>query len=301
MKIGIMCGGGADRIGLDEMITRGKDLEARGFPTMWIPNVFGNDAITAASVVGSHTQRIALGTAVVPTFPRHPAAIAQQSLTASAACRGRFTLGIGLSHPPVIEKLGLSYDRRAKHMREYMEVLGPLLRGEPAKFHGEEYQVDWTLDVADAEPVPVVIAALGEQMLKLTGRYADGTILWMAGLRAIEEHIVPKLRASASDAGRPEPRVIAGMHTMLTNDAEAGRARVSRLVAMYGHMPSYRAMLDIEGVEDPAHFSLVGDEKTLDAGLQRLRDIGVTELEASLFADDEGTEERTLEYLESRL
>ena len=142
MQIGVMAGGTSNRAGLDDLATRARDLESRGFATMWIPNLFGLDAITASAVVGRETERIELGTAVVPTFPRHPTALAQQALTAGAACRGRFTLGIGLSHPPVIEgMLGLSYARRARHMREYMEVLGPLLRGEPAGFEGEEYRV----------------------------------------------------------------------------------------------------------------------------------------------------------------
>ena len=112
-------------------------LESRGFPTMWIPNVFGLEAITAAAAVGRETEHIELGTAVVPTYPRHPTSLAEQALTASSACRGRFTLGIGLSPPPVIEHMmGLSYARRAAHMREYMAVLGPLLRGEPAASGG---------------------------------------------------------------------------------------------------------------------------------------------------------------------
>jgi F420-dependent oxidoreductase-like protein len=268
---------------------------------MWIPNVFGLDAVTAASAIGRETERIELGTAVVPTYPRHPTALAQQALTAGAACRGRFTLGIGLSHPPVIERMmGLSYARRAAHMREYMEVLGPLLRGEPVKFEGEEFRVDMAIDVPDAQPVPVLIAALGEQMLEIAGRQAAGTILWMAGLRTIERHIAPKLRAAASIAGRPEPRIVAGMHIVLTADAEAANERVSELLKRYGQMPSYRAMLDIEGAEGPADLALVGDEKALDAGLDRLRDLGVSDFEASIVSTDDEAEERTLQYLASR-
>ena len=303
MRIGVMFGGTAHRFGLRDLVARAQDLESRGFPTMWIPNVFSVDAITAASAVGCHTDRIELGTAVVPTYPRHPTALAQQALTAAAACGGgRFTLGIGLSHPPVIERmLGLSYARRAAHMREYMEVLGPLLRGEPAKFEGEEYRVDWALDVPDAEPVPVLIAALGERMLKIAGRYAAGTILWMAGLRTIERHIVPKLREAAREAGRPEPRIVAGMHIVLTANAEATSERISQMLKRYAQMPSYRAMLDIEGEEGPANLALIGDERALDAGLERLRNLGITDFEASLVGTEEGAEERTLEYLASRI
>ncbi|MEE2663856.1 MAG: TIGR03564 family F420-dependent LLM class oxidoreductase [Myxococcota bacterium] len=302
MRIGVMVGGASYRGGLEDLITSARDLESRGFPTMWIPHVFGLDAVTAASAIGRETERIELGTAVVPTYPRHPTALAQQALTAGAATRGRFTLGIGLSHPPVIERMmGLSYARRAEHMREYLEVLCPLLRGEHAKFEGQEYRVDMALALPAGEPVPVLLAALGERMLAIAGRQAAGTILWMAGPRTIEHHIAPKLRAAASEAGRPEPRIVAGMHIVLTPDAEAANEQVGKLLTMYGQMPSYRALLDIEGAEGPADLALVGDERVLDAGLERLRNLGVSDFEASIFATDDGAEERTLQYLQSRL
>ena len=302
MRIGVMFGGTAYRGGLGDLVARAQDLEARGFPTMWVPNVFSVDAITACAVIGCQTERIELGTAVVPTHPRHPTALAQQALTASAAAAGRFTLGIGLSHPAVIERmLGLSYARRSQHMREYMEVLGPLLRGDPVKFEGDEYRVNFGLELADAQPVPVLIAALGDQMLKIAGRHADGTILWMTGPRTIEQHIAPKLRAAAREAGRPSPRIVAGMHIVLTANAAAANQQVSEMLARYRQMPSYRAMLEIEGSDSPTDLALVGDEKVLDAGLQRLRDLGVSDFEASIVSTDDGAEARTLQYLESRL
>ncbi len=297
-----MVGGTSQRVGLEGLIARAVELESRGFATMWIANVFGLDAITAATAIGRETDRIELGTAVVPTYPRHPTALAQQALTAGVACGGRFTLGIGLSHPVVIEgMLGLSYARRAPHMREYMEVLGPMLRGEPVKFEGEEYRVNFPLDLPDAQPVPVLIAALGAHMLKIAGRHAAGTILWTTGPRTIERHIAPKLRAAAREAGRPDPRIVAGMHIVLTSNTEAANEHVGKLLTMYGSMPSYRAMLDIEGAEGPDDLALIGDEKALDAKLERLRNIGVTDFEASIVSTDDGAEERTLQYLESRL
>lgn len=302
MRIGVMAGGNRDRGSLDDFVARARDLEARGFSTMWIPNVFGLDAVTAAAVVGRETERIEIGTSVVPTYPRHPTALAQQALTAGAACRGRFTLGIGLSHPPVIEAmLGLSYARRARHMREYMEVLGPLLRCEPASFEGEEYRVNLGLDVPGAGPVPVLIAALGDRMLEIAGSRAAGTILWATGPRTIESHIVPKLRAAASRAGRPEPRIVAGIHIVLTSNPEAAKAKVARTLALYRLMPSYRAMLEKEGSDDPDDLALLGDEKVLDAGLERLRAIGVSDFEAAIVPFEDGADERTLQYLESRL
>ena len=302
MRIGLMAGATPGDGGLDDLVTRAKDFESRGFDSIWLANIFSFDAITAAAVIGRETNRIELGTAVVPSYPRHPTAIAQQALTTQSACSGRFALGIGLSHQLVIENmLGLSYERRAKHMREYLAVLGPLLRGEAVQFEGEEYRVNLALDVPGATPVPVLVAALGDQMLKVAGQGAAGTILWMTGPQTIETHIRPKLASAAKDAGQPEPRIVAGLPIVLTNDADAVRESIGKTLVMYGQLPSYRAMLDKEGLAGPGDIALVGDEKSLDASIDRLRDIGVTDFDAAIIPAEDGAEERTLDYLSSRL
>ena len=302
MRIGIMSGATAGAGGLDDLVGQAQDLEARGFATMWLANIFGIDAITAMAVIGRETQWIELGTAVVPSYPRHPSALAQQALTTQAACSGRFALGIGLSHKLVIEDMfGLSYERPAKHMREYMAVLGPLLRGEPVDFQGEQYRVKLGLDLPGATPVPVLIAALGDQMLRIAGRSSDGSILWMTGPDTIESHIGPKLRAAASEAGRAAPRIVAGLPIVLTNNADAVRERIGKMLAMYGQLPSYRAMLDKEGAAGPEEVAIVGDESALDAAIARLRDIGVTDFDAAIIPAEDGAVERTLDFLASRL
>ncbi|MFP6655893.1 MAG: TIGR03564 family F420-dependent LLM class oxidoreductase, partial [Myxococcota bacterium] len=289
MRIGIMAGATGGDNSLDGLVGNAKDLEARGFATMWMANIFGIDAITAAAVIGRETNRIGLGTAVVPTYPRHPTALAQQVLTAQAACDGRFTLGIGLSHQVVIEAmLGLSYERRAKHMREYMAVLGPLLRGESCKFKGEEYRVNLTLEIPNAKPVPTLLAALGDHMLRIAGGMADGTILWMTGPDTIEKHIGPKLREAAKTAGREDPQIVAGLPIVLTSNVDEARKSINENLVIYGQLPSYRAMLDKEGATGPADVALVGDEKTLDAALQRLTEIGVTDFSAAIAATEDG-------------
>jgi F420-dependent oxidoreductase-like protein len=303
MRIGVMSGATPGPDGeLDGLVARAKDLEARGFHSMWMANIFGLDAIIAQAIVGRETEQIELGTAVVPSYPRHPAALAQQCVTAQAAANGRFVLGVGLSHQLVIENMfGLSYAKPARHMREYMAVLGPLLRGEPAKFEGEEYRVNMALDMPGASPVPVLIAALGDHMLRIAGRTSDGTILWMTGPQTIESHIGPKLRAAASEAGRSEPRIVAGFPIVVTNDADAVRERIGKALVMYGQLPSYRAMLDKEGAAGPADIAIVGDEKTVGASLDRLRDVGVTDFDAAIVPVEDGADERTIEYLQSRL
>jgi len=287
---------------LDDLVEEARTAEAQGFAFLSLPNIFGHDAIGALSVVGRETQRIELATGVVPSPPRHPVAMAQQALTAQAACRGRFVLGIGLSHKIVIENLlGLSYAHPAKQMREYLEVLMPLVQGKPAKFEGELYRVQASLQVAGGTPVPVVVAALGPKLLEIAGRLADGTATWMTGTKTLASHTVPVIRAAAKAAGRPEPRVIAALPIAIASDPAKAREAASKSFAIYGTLPSYRAMLDREGAAQPGDVALVGDEQALRTGLRRLGDAGVTHFAASLFPAEEGAIGRTLEFLRAEL
>lgn len=219
MKIGIMTGGVDRRRTIEDMIAFGQQVEAAGFDALWMANFLGFDAVMALTFIGRATQRIEVGTAVTPTPPRHPSALAQQALTAAAATNNRFTLGIGPSHKLVTQDmLGLSFAQPARHTREYLQVLMPMLRGEAVNFKGEEYHVNgWQLDVPNAKPPQVLVAALGPMMLKLTGELADGTSTWMVGPKTMEAHIVKTLRAAASAAKRPAPRVLGGFPIVLTN------------------------------------------------------------------------------------
>jgi F420-dependent oxidoreductase-like protein len=303
MRIGLMVGAteGVDG-SIDGLVAQAKRYEAAGFDNLWMANIFGLDAINALGIVGRETSRMTLGTAVVPTYPRHPVAIAQQALTTQAASKGRFSLGIGLSHKIVIEDmLGFSYDKPARHMKEYLEVLAPLCRGEGVKYKGEQYNVAAQLDVPGAKSVPILVAALGPVMLKLTGRLADGTITWMTGPKTLAKHIIPVLSEAAKDAGRPEPRVVAGFPIVVTNKPAEAREIIGKQLVIYGQLPSYRAMLDMEGVAGPAELALAGDEKHLRGEIARLRDLGVTDFDAAIMSIDDGAYERTLGFLESEL
>jgi F420-dependent oxidoreductase-like protein len=301
MRIGLMVGATEGPDGtLDGLVATAKRYEAAGFDNLWMANIFGLDAINALAIVGRETSRITLGTAVVPTYPRHPVAIAQQALTTQAAAKGRFSLGIGLSHKIVIENmLGFSYDKPARHMKEYLEVLAPLCRGEGVQYQGEQYKVAAQLQVPGASRVPILVAALGPTMLKLTGRLADGTITWMTGARTLAEHIAPTIGKAARDAGRPEPRIVAGLPIALCRDAASAREIVAKAFEIYGTLPSYRAMLDREGAAGPGDVALVGDEAALRAQIGRLRDAGVTDFDAAVTSVEEGCEARTLEFLAS--
>ena len=301
MRIGVMLGASGGDGGLDEVVAAAKRVEAAGLHNLWLANIFSFDAIAALAVVGREVPRIGLGTAVTPTYPRHPTAMAQQALTAAAATGNRFTLGIGLSHKVVIETmLGLSYDRPAAHMREYLGVLMPLLRGEAANWQGEEYRVaGLQLTVPGAEPVPTVVAALGPLMLRIAGELTDGTNTWMVGPRTMEGHIVKRLAAAADAAGRPAPRVVGGVPIVLTRQPEEARQRIAQGLAMYGQLPSYRAMLDREGVAGPADIALVGDENALRGGIERFRSAGVTDFNAAIMAVEPDAYDRTLRFLAS--
>ena len=302
MRIGVFLAEAAAGPDLDGLVQQVRELETQGFASAWMPNIFGLDAIGALAIAGRETERIELGTAVVPTYPRHPFAIGQQALTTQAACRGRFVLGIGLSHKIVIEDmLGMSYDKPARHMKEYIQVLGPLLEGKPAAHQGDLYRVNAGLQFPGVARVPLLVAALGPAMLRLAGTLADGTITWMTGPKTLESHIVPGIREAAKDAGRPEPRIVAGLPIAITNDPDGARRLASKVFQIYGSLPSYRAMLDREGVEGPADVAIVGDTKTVEAALERLEQVGVTELSAVVFPADEGAVKRTTEFLANRI
>jgi len=285
MRIGIGIGDIAGAPGdLDGLIAQAKSAEADGFASGWFANIFGMDAIIACALCGRETTRIELGTAVVPTFPRHPVAMAQAALSAQAAARGRFSLGIGLSHQIVIEgMLGMSFARPYTHMKEYLGVLGPLIRTGSVSHAGDEYRVNAQMSVPGAKPCPILVAALAPKMLALAGREADGTITWMTGPRTVREHTVPRIREAAAKAGRPVPRVVVGLPIAVTKDIAGARESAARQFQIYGSLPSYRAMLDREGAEGPGDVVVAGDEGQVEEQLHQLDRAGASDFLAIPF------------------
>jgi 5,10-methylenetetrahydromethanopterin reductase len=284
----------------DGLIAQARRAEADGFASGWFANIFGMDAILAAALCGRETGRIELGTAVVPTFPRHPVAMAQLALSAQAVARGRFTLGIGLSHQIVIEgMLGLSFARPYSHMKEYLEVLAPLVRTGSVSHAGAEYRVNAQVTVPQATPCPILVAALAPKMLALTGRVADGTITWMTGVKTIREHTAPRIREAAAAVGRPSQRIVVGLPVAVTTSVVPAREAAAQSFQIYGALPSYRRMLDLEGVGGPADVAIVGDASTVGAQLERLGEAGATDFLAVPFRvpGDSEAVERTRELL----
>ena len=296
MRIGIF-GGDTQGRNIDQIVTAAREAEAAGFASYWLPQIFGLDAVTVLGIVGREVPRIELGTAVVPTYPRHPGMLAGQALTTAAASGGRFVLGIGLSHQIVVESMwGMSYDKPARHMREYLAILLPLLREGNVSFTGETLTMHGPLMVAERPGVPVMIAALAPRMLELAGGTADGTITWMTGRATLADYIVPNLNSAAERAGRPTPRVGASLPVMITSDPDGARSAAAEEFAVYGTLPSYRAMLDREGAAGPADVAIVGDEGAVGKAIQGLADAGVTDFVAAEFGNA-SARSRTREYL----
>jgi len=287
MRIGLYATAPTGPDAIDRLHTEIVQAERDGFATVWLSHIFGLDALTALAVAGRGVPRIEFGTAVVPIYPRHPAALAQQALTVNAALGGRLTLGIGVSHKVTTEDMyGCRFDRPARHMDEYLSVLLPLMRGERADFDGETVTAHLALE-APGTGASVLLAAMAPRMLRMAGERADGTVLWMTGPKTVAEHIVPTITAAAEAAGRPAPRVVCGLPICVTDDPETVRARADRVFAGYGELPSYRAMLDREGAKGPGDVAIVGDEKAVSAALENLAAAGVTDFAASVFARGE--------------
>lgn len=306
MRIGIGIGEIAGQaVDLDALVAQVQRAEKDGFHSAWLANIFGFDAILVSAICGRESKTIEIGTAVVPTYPRHPTAMAQQALSAQAAARGRFTLGIGLSHQIVIETmLGLSWAKPYSHMKEYLEVLVPLMRTGAVQHFGSEFRVAANLTIPTPKPCPILIAALAPKMLALAGGVADGTITWMTGPKTLGDHTIPRLQEAAAAAGRPKSRVVVGLPIAVTTEIAAAREAAGRQFQIYGALPSYRAMLDREGAEGPADVAIVGDEDAVNAQLDRFAEVGVTDFLAAPFgvgSDPMGTVERTRALLIKRI
>jgi len=294
MRIGIFLGDG----GIDDLVAAARTAEADGLDSFWLPQIFGGDAITYLSIIGREVPRIELGTAVVPVQPRHPTALAAQALTAQATSGGRFTLGIGLSHQWVIETMfGLSFDKPVRFMREYLEILGPLIRTGAADVTGEVLSTHAGIDVAGSQPCPIVVAALGPQMLNVAARLADGTVTWMTGPATLESHTIPTLTKAAEAAGNPGPRIVSALPVGVTDDVSAAKEWAARTFSVYGQLPSYRAMLDREGAAGPADVAILGTADEVKASISRMADVGVTDFVAVEFLRDEAERKATREVI----
>ncbi len=277
-----------------EIVETAERAEGEGFPAAWMTHFSrGVDALSVLAVAGTRTREIDLGVGVVPTYPRHPLALGQQAATTQVFCGGRLTLGVGVSHRPVIESMhGLSYASPARHMREYLSVLVPLVTEGEVDFHGEYFNVSGGFIVPGTSPVSVVVAALSKLMVQAAGELADGTVTWLAGPRTLEG-IVPALREAAAAAHRQEPRAIAGIPVVVHDDREAAIERAEVVFARYGTLEHYQRQLEREGVATPGAMAVVGSEHDVEKQLRRFAEAGATELWPIVIPIDEASVRRT--------
>jgi F420-dependent oxidoreductase-like protein len=240
---------------------------------------------------------------VLQTYTAHPVLQANRA-AAAAFTMGRpgFTLGIGPSHEPVIEGMyGMSYATPGRHTEEYVAIVAAMLRGEPVDHAGAELTLHGQPAQPPPQPIQLLVAALAPRLLRVAGAVADGTILWMGNAKAVESHVAPRIGRAAADAGRPAPRIVAGLPVAVHDDVDEARAVAARQFAIYGQLPNYQRILTHGGLEGPGEAAIVGDEAAVAAQLQALLDAGATDIWASIFPvgdDAAGSRRRTRALLQ---
>ncbi len=303
MRIGISGTRLTRHASVDRVAEHAAQAADDGFTSYWMAEhpTGGFDALTVLTLVGTRVPDIEIGSAIIPIFPRHPMVLAGQALTARSVLGDRFTLGIGLSHASMMAGLGIDFDRPIGRLRDYLSVLMPLLEDGHVTHDGADYATEATVFGAPAKPVPVVVAALGPQILKVAGARTSGTILSWVGPKTIRTHIAPRLTEAATAAGKPAPRIVASLPVCVTDTPEAIREDITRTSAMYGELPSYRAMFDREGVTHPGEVALVGSESEVSAMIEGMFDAGVTDFVASEYTPTPEARDRTRALLKTLL
>jgi F420-dependent oxidoreductase-like protein len=272
---------------VDSIIQQAEQAEADGFTSLWYASAVMGDPLVAMALAGRTTSTIELGTAILQTYACHPTLMATRAaaVVSAVGASGRFTLGVGPSHQPVIEgMLGLSYDTPGRHTDEYVQILAPLLRGEQVSFVGEEFRVNaGPPALVEGAEIPLLVAALGPRLLRVAGQHTAGTILWMANATAIEQHVAPRIRKAAADAGRPEPRIVAGLPVAVHDDVAGARSVAAERFGLYGTLPNYQRIFARGGVAGPAEAAIVGDETSVIAQIEALFEAGATDVWAAPF------------------
>ena len=270
---------------IDNVVSTARAAHEAGVRQVWLPQNFNYDAMALAALVGLAVPGLGVGTAVVPINPRHPLIIASGAQTAQAASHGNFSLGLGLGAPSIEQKaFGISAANTVQRLREHLLVQRSIQQNGTVDFHGEELTavdpgvMPVSLALAGGTPFPVYVAAMGPRALRVTGELADGTIPNLAGPRTIEQFIVPTIRQAAADAGRPSPRIIAMVQVAVTDDAGTVRAEAAGRLAFYETVPSYRKVLNREGVAKAAHLAAIGDARAVTGQLRTYLDAGATDV-----------------------
>nr|WP_248782442.1 TIGR03564 family F420-dependent LLM class oxidoreductase [Saccharothrix syringae] len=264
---------------VDDVVALAREAADSGLRSAWFAQLFNYDAIALAAVVGREVPDLAVGTSVVPVYGRHPLTVAAAAQTAQAATHGRFTLGLGLGAKAFVEPVyGVSHERPARHLREFLTALGEVLTTGNTDFAGETLTARTPLPASlpGASPTPVLVAAMAPRALRVAAELADGILPYLAGPRALGEHIVPALH----QADRRH-RVVAAVPVVVTDDVAAARAAAAEQFAFYNTIPSYQRVIGLSGVDEAADLVVIGDEDAVAAELRRYLDAGATELVAT--------------------
>lgn len=286
MRIGWNGTGLVQKASIDAVAQEISEVAANGYASYWLADhpTGGFDALTALAVAGQGDNTLELGTAIVPSMPRHPMALAAQTLTTAQALGNRLTLGIGLSHATMMADLGIGFDKPIRHLREYLSILMPLLEDGEVDFSGEQLSCRARVFRPDAASCTVLVAALGPQALAVAGRLSSGTTLAWVGPKTIAEHIAPRLSDAASAAGRTAPRILATLPVCVTDDIDQTRAHLAQTLGSYGELPSYRAMFEREGAQGPGDVALIGSAAQVEDQIQRLAGAGTTDFCPTVYA-----------------
>lgn len=303
MRIGISGTRLTRTASVDRVAEHAAEAADDGFTSYWMAEhpTGGFDALTVLTLVGTRVPDIEIGSAIIPIFTRHPMVLAGQALTAHSVLGDRFTLGIGLSHASMMAGLGVGFERPIGRLRDYLSILMPLLEEGHVTYEGDDYSTEATVFGAPANPVPVVVAALGPQILKVAGARTSGTILSWVGPKTIRDHIAPRLTEGATAAGKPAPRIIASLPVCVTDTPDAIRQEVTNASAWYGDLPSYRAMFDREGVTHPGEIAIAGSEAEVTSMIEGMFEAGVTDFVASEFTPTPADQDRTRALLKTLL
>jgi F420-dependent oxidoreductase-like protein len=299
MKIGINGTGLVQKASIEAITEDARAAVADGFSSYWLAEhpTGGFDALTVLAVVSQHVPEIELGTAIIPTYPRHPMVLAGQALTAQTAMGDRLTLGIGMSHEVMMAQLGIGFSKPIRHLRDYLSILMSLLNDGEVSYKGETLSCEAKIFKPVSKRPSVVVAALGPQALRVAGSRTDGTTLAWVGPKTIKNHIVPRISEAAELAGRGTPRIIATLPVCVTDDPAGIRSRISKGLSMYGELPSYKAMFEREEVAEPGDLAIVGSASEVEDALAGLEDAGVTDFAASVFATKSEEHVNTREML----
>lgn len=311
MRVGIFVSetwGPGSSIG--EVRERAQRAEALGYASGWVPYLpWSLDAFAAIQAAGEATRRLPLGTAVVPTWLFHPLAMAREAATVQAAIGRPLELGVGCSNVAVASMHGVPYERPARHVREYVEILAAAFAAGEQPV-GEREQAGFVQYAGDfftlgsiygapgtARPGRLLVGALGPQMLRVAGAFADGTIATWADPGAIARGIVPGVTRAAREAGRGQPSVAGVVAVCITRRTEEARMQAQQAFGFYeGAMP-YRRMLEVGDAARIADVCVIGDEEVVARRLRAYADAGMTDFLAAPFAFGESSWSFTAERL----